>query len=380
MTINDFKWKWREIIHNTPKMFLKVNVKLIWVLLLLFRYVLLTAPAQVGSKNPVKFGLLVQSEKSVDAVNGAKLAVEVINGKGGVNGRPVELVVKSMEGPWGIGSKQAVNVIFDDNVLAVIGSTDGRNGHLVEQACTKTGILFISCLAADPTLAQAFVPWFFNCVPNDLQQAQILAEDIFIKNKFNKITVITCRDYDSQGSLRYFKQIYTQYPQGKSADIRIFNNIDSKAFNINEIIGNMPDCILLFCSSGVAADITDKLKKSDSRVPVYGNLYIALSEPEFVPRIVRSVQGLKVPFVVRTEKTHLWFCDIFKSRYGMDPGLSAELTFDAVSLLAEAARKSVHDRESLQNYLMKTRYEGVTGVISFDERGNRRGPFKILNF
>ena len=85
-----------------------------------------------------------------------------------------------MEGPWGTGSKQAVNLVFDEEVVAMLGSHDGRNAHLVEQVSAKSRVVFLSAWSGDPTLAQAFVPWFFNCVPNDLQQADVLIEEIYI--------------------------------------------------------------------------------------------------------------------------------------------------------------------------------------------------------
>ena len=46
-----------------------------------------------------------------------------------------------------------------------MGSHDGRNAHLVEQVATKSQVVFLSAWASDPTLSQAFVPWFFSCVP-----------------------------------------------------------------------------------------------------------------------------------------------------------------------------------------------------------------------
>jgi len=65
--------------------------------------------------------------------------------------------------------------------LALFGSHDSRNAHLVEQAATKSQVVFVSAWSGDPTLSQAFVPWFFNCVPNDYQQVASLIEEIYYK-------------------------------------------------------------------------------------------------------------------------------------------------------------------------------------------------------
>ena len=86
------------------------------------------------------------------------MAVRIANRKGGLNGRHFELVARSMEGPWGTGSKQAVNLIFEEEVWALIGSHDGRNAHLVEQAATKSTVVFVSAWSGDPTLVAGFCP------------------------------------------------------------------------------------------------------------------------------------------------------------------------------------------------------------------------------
>jgi ABC-type branched-subunit amino acid transport system substrate-binding protein len=112
-----------------------------------------------GPDKTIKIGLLIHENTSMAAKRGAELAIRKANENGGFNGKSFLLVVKSMEGPWGTGSKQAVSLIFEDQVCALMGSPDGRNGHLVEQVATKTRIIFISTWASDPTLAQAFVPW-----------------------------------------------------------------------------------------------------------------------------------------------------------------------------------------------------------------------------
>ena len=152
----------------------------------------------------IKIGLLIPDNKSLAARQGAELAIRKANQKAGSNGNHFSLVVKSLEGPWGTGSKQAVSLIFDDKVCAIMGSCDGRNAHLVEQACTKARVVFLSAWSGDPTLSKAFVPWFFNCVPNDLQQSDSFIEEIYKKRKLKRIAIIIDNSYDSELCRREF--------------------------------------------------------------------------------------------------------------------------------------------------------------------------------
>ena len=145
----------------------------------------------IAFSQTIKIGLLIQDSSYTSALNGAELAVRIANSKGGMNGRNFQLVTRSMEGPWGNGSKQAVNLIFEEKVWALMGSHDGRNAHLVEQAATKSTVVFVSAWSGDPTLSQAFVPWFFNCVPNDNQQAASLLNEIYEIRKLQKYSCCT---------------------------------------------------------------------------------------------------------------------------------------------------------------------------------------------
>ena len=130
-----------------------------------------------------KIGLLIPEQGALAAKHGAELAIREANEKRGNAGNLFDLVVRSTEGPWGAGSKESVGLVFDDEVIAIIGSLDGRNAHLAEQVAAKTRILFLSAWAGDMTLSQAFVPWYFRCVPNDRQQATALIREIYEKRK-----------------------------------------------------------------------------------------------------------------------------------------------------------------------------------------------------
>ena len=59
--------------------------------------------------------------------------------------------------------------------------------------------------------------------------------------------------------------------------------------------------------------------------------------------------------------------------------MSASFSFDGMSVLIEAIKSAgSNDREKIQKSLENIRYNGVTGIIQFDEKGNRMGKFEIM--
>ncbi len=327
---------------------------------------------QETDKN-VKIGLLLPDNQSVSARHGAEMAIRKANKEGGLNGLPVQIVVRSMEGPWGTGSKEAVNLVFEDKVWAILGSHDGRNAHLVEQVIAKTHVVFLSAWASDPTLSQAFVPWFFSCVPNDLRQDDALVNEIYNNRKFTRIAVVSDSGYDSKlASESFVKKVKLS---GKNEpDVIYYDNsslnCDSLTYQINKAEVN---CIVLFGQPSVSFRIIKQLRERKMKQTVFGSLSLLgedkLSDNEFnnYENVILISSGNW------SGSKSLTFQQEFQRTYGKKPDAVAMFAYDGMDLIIEAIRIAGTDREKIQESLLTMHYEGVTGPIKFDERGNRAG-------
>lgn len=320
--------------------------------------------------NNIKIGLLIPDNKSLAARQGAELAIKIANKKNGLEGKQFKLVVKSMEGQWGTGSKQAVSLIFDDKVCAIMGSHDGRNAHLVEQATTKARVVFLSAWSGDPTLSKAFVPWFFNCVPNDNQQADSFIEEIYTKRKLQKIVAVSDNSYDAKLALESF--IKRSAIAGKPESKKIFYNIPSD--NIQSIVDQVkqaqPDALIFFGNTEISKKLKLQLKKTSSNIRIFCSLSIldeqCFSGKDFEDAIFISTGGA-------SGSKAGTFKNDYQKAYGTPPGAVAAFSYDGMTLLINAIREGGTDRESIQKALLNINYEGVTGTIKFDEKGNRKG-------
>jgi len=369
-----------KVLQDQPMKLFKAVFQ-VYLIFTLLAVVIENAAASRLPEEPdqtIKIGLLIPDNKSIAARQGAELAIRKANEKGGLNGCPFQIVVRSMEGPWGTGSKEAVSMIFEEKVWAILGSHDGRNAHLVEQACTKAGVVFVSAWASDPTLSQAFVPWFFNCVPTDLQQAAALIEEIYNKRKFNKVATVSDNDYDSKQALDNFLK-RTRLTE-KTEPVQFFfenysNNFNALPDQINKADIN---CIVLFCRPVVSLKIIQALQQRKMNQPVFGPLYL-LNENELSGRELQNYDyALLIPTGNWSETKSTAFRQEFMDTYGKSPGMVAAYAFDGMSLLIEALRKAGSpDREKIQEALSEIYYEGVTGLIRFDDKGNRSGIYDL---
>jgi len=327
----------------------------------------------------VKIGLLIQDSSWTSAVHGAELAISKINDNGGLNGRMFQLVVRSMEGPWGTGSKQAVNLIFEEKVGALVGLHDGRNAHLVEQAATKSQVVFLSAWPGDPTLSQAFVPWFFNCVPNDNQQAAAMFKEIYEIRKFRNIVVVHGKEYDSEKSFVSFINIVKKSGKPDPLQFNIGDYVQKTDILADKISDSDADCLILFCEPPVSLKLVRQIKKKNHLLPVYGPIAL-LNENLLSFQELQDLDNIiSVPAGKWPEAENQKFRKEFENKYGYVPGIVASYSYDCMGVLIEAIRQSGNtDREMLQNSLNNIRFTGVTGPIQFDNKGNRMGKLEMM--
>ncbi len=326
----------------------------------------------------VKIGLLLPDSNSIAACQGAEIAISEANAKGGMKGRPFQLVVRSMEGPWGTGSKETVALIFEEKVWAILGSHDGRNAHLVEQAATKAHVIFLSAWAGDPTLSQAFIPWFFNCVPNDRQQAEALIEEICNKRKIDRIAIISDDDYDSKQALKNLLSIIKTAGENEPAQLVLNNSDEELDVLLDKVNEANVNCIVLFCRPSASMKTIRQTHLMDMSQPLFGSLSL-LDENVLSEQDLQDLDDLLlIPSGNWSSSKSSAFILNYRRLYGQNPGMVAAYAYDGMNLLIEAIKKAgAPEREMIQKSLQEIHYEGVTGLIRFDDKGNRMGPFKI---
>jgi branched-chain amino acid transport system substrate-binding protein len=326
-----------------------------------------------GSEKTVKIGLLISDNNSLSAIHGAEMAIRKANEQGGYRDKPFQLVVRSMEGPWGTGSNQAVSLIFEENVCALMSSGDGRNGHLIEQVAAKTRIVYLSSWESDLTLAEAFVPWYFNCAPTDIQQADALIEEIYNKRNLTKIAAVSGNDYDSKLALENF--VKQTKREGKTDQLQLFYDNNNKDFKglIDQINNADIKAIVMFGKPAASIKLIDELRKRKMIQPVFGSLSL-LDENDISEQDMKSYENVVfVSYVNVSGSNGLFFREEFQKNYGKVPGEVAAYSFDGMNLLIEAIKNSGTGRREIQNYLSKIHYTGVTGSIQFDNKGKRMG-------
>ncbi len=327
--------------------------------------------------NTVKIGLLIPDKEALAAKHGAELAIRKANEAGGK--WTYQLVVRSTEGPWGAGSKESVSMVFEDEVVAIMGSLDGRNAHLAEQVATKTRIAFLSSWATDMTLSQAFVPWYFRCIPNDHQQATSLVQEIYHKRKINNVATIATEAYDSRHAASTFVKVASSL---NIAAPRQFIYGPS-GMDLPEILTAVEKhgtgAIVLFGDPEFASEIIPLLKQRGMNQRIFGTLAVADGQKASSPDW-NTMEG-----IILVSPGH-WFTaegkafqKEFYKTFGYQPGAAAAYAYDGINVIIGVIKRAGTDRDRIIEAFVETNHKsGITGDIQFDVNGNRSGCASLM--
>jgi len=321
----------------------------------------------MSQNNSVTIGLLLPDQNHKDLIATAELAIDRANAAGGYLNREFELQIRTAEGFWGAGSKESVSLVYEDQVRVIIGALDGRNGHLAEQVATKSHLTYIETYATEPTLSQAFVPWFKRVVPNDNQQADIIIEQIK-KEGTGPIAILSMESYDTRYAVRSLTKAVARETDQAPLVIKLDASEISLTDIVNKILSNNIEHLVIPYDAPYLKDLIKTLGKENPKIKTYGTLHFTMGLEDREDNW-QSYEGMYMiaPRFYGTKRDAL-----HESR--------SAYIYDAVNLVINAIKQVGTNRVALTDYISDTEYsEAITGSITFDELGNRRDAASLIN-
>ena len=136
-------------------------------------------PVRIGMVDPLTgvYAAVAQNE-----VTGAKLAVEQINAKGGILGRPIELLVEDSANDVGTGVQKARKLIERDQVSFLIGDVNSGVAQAIAQVTNEKRVLHIVSGGHTDTITGKDCKWNVYRVCNTTRmEANSVSELLFTK-------------------------------------------------------------------------------------------------------------------------------------------------------------------------------------------------------
>lgn len=168
-------------------------------------------PPSAFSAEPIKFGMPNAlsghgAPYAVPLVKGAEVAVKEINSKGGVLGRPFELIVRDHQGKAEVATRQAEELITKDKVHFLTGTIYSSCALAISAVAKKYKVLFIDCGCRTTSLTEDDGHDYVASISVDtVYEGRAMA--MFDKDTKNKTYWIIGSDYAyGRAAVQYFKE------------------------------------------------------------------------------------------------------------------------------------------------------------------------------
>ncbi len=154
---------------------------------------------QARGETPIKIGMVdpltgVYAAPAQNEVIGAKLAIDEINAKGGILGRPVELLIEDSANDVGTGVQKARKLIERDEVSFLIGDVNSAVAQAIAQVTNEKRILHIVSGGHTDTITGSECKWNVYRVCNTTSMETNSVSDLLFE-KYGKRWHFVTPDY-----------------------------------------------------------------------------------------------------------------------------------------------------------------------------------------
>ncbi len=336
-----------------------------------------TAPTSIVEPGDaaVKVGFLVSGDR-ITYPNGARIAVDEVNERGGLLGRSVELVIQMDLQEAAAAVQAAETMILTDEVVALIGPN--RSSHAIEVGAVAQshGVPMVTTAATNPAVTAAGNLVFMAAFTDQFQgrvMAQFAAETLGV----TAAAVLTQRgEVYSEGIGEFFIDHFGGLGGMIVADESYEGGATVFAAQLTRIAAATPGAMFL---PGLPTEVA--LLTTQARA-------LPLQDAAGEPTLFLGADAWDNPTLLDNEEADIdgsffsshfspdtsepsasAFVDTYQGLYGAVPTGGDAVSYDAVRLLLEAAERAGSlDADAVRQELLATKgYAGATHIAHYNE-------------
>jgi len=321
----------------------------------------------------------VRSDLGVQGRNGATLALEEINARGGVAGRTLQLAAED-DGDTPEGAVNAVRALKTAGAVAIVGCMTSSQTLAALPAAAEAGLVMVSPTTATPELSGK-ADNFFRVIPVNRDWGMALAQHAREEMKLSKVFVIA--DGDNASYVDTFNAAFKEAFAAKGGSVVGEYRFSSRAgADWNKALSAASaagaDTLLAAAAARDVADLATAMNFSGRRFTILCPTWPYTRE--ILDAGGTNVEG--IIFATSYTEENPWppfeeFKARFQKRFGWKPNFAAAYAYEAVLVLAEGLAATSGSAAGLAGARARTgRVQGIIGEFSVDSNGDvRRGTF-----
>lgn len=308
------------------------------------------------------------------ARDGVVMAVEECNAAGGIQGRPVELMIRDDH----FDPTRLCYAIYDlsqNGAGAIIGPVSNPMAKAAIPFADAGRILLLSPSVSCSQLSD-LNDSFYRVYPSDSETMDYFARYLFVRRNFRRLTIVrdTTGAYQTRRDIDNFAKIFSSLGGNVIATVEFASEDGLPSRSLaDQILAEEPQCIVIIAGPLDTAILAQHIRARGSQVP------IATTESAGTDTLLKTggsaVEGL---FFFQTfdrtypSERYQAFRHRFRDRFGREPDHAAVHAYDCTRILLVAASET-SPNTPLSSLLRQTRsFEGLQGRIVFTETGDAR--------
>ncbi len=332
------------------------------------------------AKDTIKFGVAGAhsgelASYGIPSVNAAKLVIDAVNAKGGINGKMVELLVEDDVCKPEVATNTATKLV-SEGVDVVLGHICSGATKAAMPIYTNAGILVMSPSATNPGLTQSGdYPNFFRTIAPDDAQAQVDVDFALDTLGYKKIAVLHDKGDYGKGFAEFAKKFIEE--SGK-AEVVLFEGLtpgqpDYSAI-LNKVERKGAEAIIFGGYHPEASKLVKMMKKKRIKGTFISD--DGVKDITFIKVAGKSAEGAYASGPQDNAENPLSQAAIeaHKKEFGKDPGAFFENAYAATLVMLNAIEKAGStDLAALKKVLQTEKVHTPVGNIYFDGKGDAIG-------
>jgi len=337
---------------------------------------------------PVAIGLAgpFSQARGASMLRAAQLAVNQINARRGIRGLPLELRIVDDSGSEDTAVRAAERLYADPTVVAVVGHLS--SGPTIAAArvygAGPNPVAMISPSASSPDLS-GVSPWVFRVCPSDLQHGPELARFAWQTLGARRAGIIYLNNDYGRGVRGTFAAEFTRL----GGDVVETDPYVAATPSLEPYLSRLRrgagiDVLLVAGEPPGAELVLREMAALGVRWPVLGGDALTGIEAAGGGTLAEGVHISSAYLPDRRDERNAAFvADYARAFPGMRPDHRGAGAYDAVQLVARAVERAGADRAAVRDYVAhvgqgRAQFEGVTGPIAFDAKGDVRGKSVVI--
>ena len=306
------------------------------------------------------------------ALEGIKLAVSQINAAGGLEKRPVHLILRDTNSKGSEAARIVRELVAKDKVVALLGEIASENSLQAAPVAAELGIPMISPGSTHAGVTKAGPGIFRVCFVDPLQ-GRVMSKFAMSIGVTKAAILFDPADPYSAALAQSFEVDFLARGGAIAAKETCARNAPEFSAQLEAIKAKQPEVIFLPVYFPQAAAIIKQARPLGIDQPFIGT--DGWESPEFLKAGGQAVNNSYFASHFSagepSERTKT-FVVAFNSEYGHEPLALAALGYDAMNFLADGIRRAAGtEPAALQKALAATKdFPGVTGTITPDADRN----------